>query len=241
MMKKTQSPHSLFHAQVLTLFPEMFPGPLAHSLAGKALQKNIWSLETVNPRSFATDKHQTVDAPAYGGGPGMVLKPDVIQKAIDHAQEKQKGPLIYLSPRGKCLNQDKVESLIESKSVTLLCGRYEGLDQRIIEHNEIEEICIGDYILSGGELAALVLLDACIRLLPGVMGDQNSGVEESFSSGLLEYPLYTRPEVWNGLKVPEVLLSGHHKNIQEWKKNQSIGHTKKVRPDLWAKYLEKNE
>jgi tRNA (guanine37-N1)-methyltransferase len=226
----------LFTANIITLFPEMFPGPLNHSLAGRSLKNKIWSLATLNPRDFATDKHKTVDAPAYGGGPGMILKADILQKAINKAQEKQKGYLIYLSPRGKRLNQDMVQDYLKHGSITLICGRYEGIDQRVIEHNNVEELSIGDYILSGGELAALVFLDACVRLLPGVMGDDQSGLDESFVSGLLEYPHYTRPEVWNGLKVPEVLLSGHHKKIDDWRKEQSVQLTKKIRPDLWDMY-----
>lgn len=229
----------LFNAQVITLFPDMFPGPLGLSLAGRALKNKTWTLDTLNPRDFAEDKHKTVDAPVYGGGAGMVLKADVLQKTIDKAQEKQKGHLIYLSPRGKRLNQDMVQSYLERGSITLICGRYEGIDQRIIEHNKVEELSIGDYILSGGELAALVFLDACIRLLPGVMGDEQSGLDESFVSGLLEYPHYTRPEVWNGLKVPEVLLSGHHKKIEDWRMEQSVQLTKKIRPDLWDAYQKK--
>ncbi|PLX29531.1 MAG: tRNA (guanosine(37)-N1)-methyltransferase TrmD [Alphaproteobacteria bacterium] len=229
----------LLNIQVITLFPEMFPGTLAHSLAGKSLNKGIWNLTTLNPRDDAVDNHKTTDDIIYGGGPGMVLKPDIIHKTIQRAQQRQNGHLIYLSPRGKRLTQDKVKSLSKLNSLTLLCGRYEGVDQRVIDFHGIEEVSIGDYILSGGEVAAQVLIDACVRLLPGVMGDENSAHEESFSNDLLEYPQYTRPEVWNGLNVPPVLLSGHHEKIKKWRKEQSISLTRERRPDLYNKYINK--
>lgn len=229
----------LLNIQVITLFPEMFPGTLAHSLAGKSLNKGIWNLTTLNPRDDAVDNHKTTDDIIYGGGPGMVLKPDIIQKTIQRAQQRQNGHLIYLSPRGKRLTQDKVKSLSKLNSLTLLCGRYEGVDQRVIDFHGIEEVSIGDYILSGGEVAAQVLIDACVRLLRGVMGDENSAHEESFSNNLLEYPQYTRPEVWNGLNVPPVLLSGHHEKIKKWRKEQSISLTRERRPDLYDKYINK--
>ncbi|MAP24257.1 MAG: tRNA (guanosine(37)-N1)-methyltransferase TrmD [Rickettsiales bacterium] len=233
----TNSP--LLSIQVITLFPEMFPGTLEHSIAGKALNKNLWQLKTFNPRDDATDKHQTTDDIIYGGGSGMLLKPDVLGKTIQRAQQHQKGHLIYLSPRGKRLTQDKVKSLSSQSALTLLCGRYEGIDQRVIDYHGVEELSIGDYILSGGEVAAQVLIDACVRLLPGVMGDENSAHEESFSNDLLEYPQYTRPEVWNGLNVPPVLLSGHHEKIKQWRHQQSVDITRHRRPDLYNKFVNK--
>lgn len=224
--------------QVLTLFPEMFPGPLGHSLAGKALG-TAWSLNTIDIRSFTEDKHKTVDDTAFGGGPGMVLKPDIIDMAVKAsiARAKTSPSMIYLSPRGEQLNQKLVKQLIETPDLVLLCGRYEGVDQRVLDAHNFREISLGDFVLSGGEIAALALLDACVRLLPNVMGDQESGEDESFSHGLLEYPHYTRPQNWQGHMVPEVLTSGHHQQIKQWRQQQSEQLTKMRRPDLWQNYL----
>lgn len=229
-------------ATVVTLFPEMFPGPLGSSLSGKALEEGLWSLDTVQIRDFASDKHRTVDDTCYGGGAGMILKPDVVDAALREAtqREPQKRPLIYLTPRGKKLEQSYVRHLaLETPGVALLCGRYEGVDQRVLEAWDVEEISIGDYILSGGEMAALTLLDACIRLLPGVIGKEESLLNESFELGLLEYPLYTRPQSWNNKIVPDVLLSGDHQKIAQWRQQQAERITQVRRPDLWATYQAK--
>lgn len=223
-------------AKVLTLFPEMFPGPLGQSLAGKALNQGIWALETVDIRAFARDKHATVDDAPFGGGPGMVMRPDVVDAAIDAAADPG-GPLIYLSPRGRPLDQARVAALAHGRVVTLLCGRYEGLDERVIEAREIEEVSLGDFVLSGGEPAAIALIDACVRLLPGVMGEAQSLAEESFASGLLEYPHYTRPQQWAGRGVPDVLLSGHHERIEAWRRAQAEDITRTRRPDLWRQFV----
>ena len=234
---------SLWQATALTLFPEMFPGCLGHSLAGKALEDGIWTLDTINLRRFAYNKHGNVDDKPFGGGTGMVIRPEVLGGAIDATQESHpETKLIYLSPRGKVLNQDKAFELIQIPHVTFICGRFEGIDQRVITHYNIEEISIGDYILSGGEPAALVVMDCCVRLLPGVISKQEALEEESFRShndfsGLLEYPHYTRPSVWNDVAVPEVLLSGNHAEIRKWRLQQSQEITKARRKDLWEVYL----
>jgi len=238
-MRKRIMSKSNFLATILTLFPEMFPGPLGQSLSGRALQDGVWNLETINIRDFTADKHKTVDDTPCGGGAGMVMKPDVLDKAI--LSIKSQGRFIYMSPRGKVLDQDLAKELAQEEHLTILCGRYEGVDQRVLDAHNAEEISIGDYVLSGGEPAAMILLDTCIRLLPGVMGNTETTDEESFENGLLEYPLYTRPTVWtdsNGIerKVPETLISGHHKNIRKWRLEQSEAITQKQRPDLWAKY-----
>lgn len=222
-------------AKVLTLFPEMFPGPLAHSLAGKALTEGLWSLDAVNIRDFATDRHSTVDDTPFGGGPGMVLRADVIDAAIDDAAIAG-APLVYLTPRGTPLSQEIAAELADGPGVTLICGRYEGVDQRVLDARDVTEISLGDFVLSGGEPAALALLDACVRLLPGVMGAEASLEEESFARGLLEYPHYTRPAEWCGRKVPDVLLSGHHRNIYAWRMEQAEMITQARRPDLWDRY-----
>jgi tRNA (guanine37-N1)-methyltransferase len=224
-----------WRARVLTLFPEMFPGPLGHSLAGKALARRDWVLETIDIRSFATDRHRTVDDAPFGGGPGMVLRPDVVDAAVEAACFPE-APLIVLTPRGRPLRQRRVAELASGPGVVLLCGRYEGIDQRVIEAREMEEISIGDYVLSGGEPAAMVLLDACVRLLPGVMGAAESGAEESFASGLLEYPHYTRPALWKGRAVPDVLLGGDHEAVAAWRRAEAERVTRERRPDLWAAY-----
>ena len=223
-------------AKVLTLFPEMFPGPLGHSLAGKALADGLWRLETLDIRNFATDRHRTVDDSPFGGGPGMVMRPDVVDAAIAGAAPT--GPLICFTPRGAPLTQAKVRTLAAAPVVTLLCGRFEGIDERVIEARAAEEISLGDFILSGGETAALALIDACVRLLPGVVGAEESLAEESFENGLLEYPHYTRPAEWQGRKVPDILLSGHHENVKTWRRHQAERITRERRPDLWRRYLE---
>ena len=226
---------SSFHAVVLTLFPEMFPGPLGASLAGKALQERVWALETVDIRGFASDKHRTVDDSPFGGGAGMVMRPDVLDAAIA-ASRPNGAPLIYLTPRGRILDQARVRALALGPGVTLICGRYEGVDQRLLEAQEVEEVSLGDFILSGGEAAAIALLDAVVRLLPGVVGKTESLEDESFEAGLLEYPHYTRPDPWNGRDVPEVLKSGHHAKIAAWRRDQAEEITRIRRPDLWARY-----
>ncbi len=224
----------MWHATVLTLFPEMFPGPLGSSLAGKALASNLWSLETRDIRNAATDKHRSVDDTPAGGGPGMVLRADVLAKAIDDANATPDRPRLLMSPRGAPLTQAKVASLGEGPGPLIVCGRFEGVDQRVIDARQLEEISIGDYVLSGGELAAMVLIDACVRLLPGVMGKQASGLDESFSAGLLEYPQYTRPQDFEGRPIPETLISGDHARIQAWRRAEAEALTKVRRPDLWA-------
>ena len=224
-------------AWVLTIFPEMFPGPLAYSLAGKALESGIWSLETVDIRAFARDKHRSVDDTPFGGGPGMVMRPDVVDAAIAAAlaDRPEAGPVIYLSPRGRLLTQRVVRELAARPAITLLCGRYEGVDERVLEARGADEISLGDFILSGGEPAAIALIDAVVRLLPGVVGAPAGLDDESFERGLLEYPHYTRPAEWQGRKVPEVLISGHHERIAAWRLRQSEEATRARRPDLWAR------
>tara|TARA_R110002096_G_scaffold391699_2_gene586595 strand:+ start:53 stop:757 length:705 start_codon:yes stop_codon:yes gene_type:complete len=225
----------IWRAVVLTLFPEMFPGPLGHSLAGKALARGDWALDAVDIRGFAMDKHASVDDTPFGGGAGMVMRADVLDRALEEAADKR-GPVIYLSPRGAPLTQARAKELAAEPAVTLLCGRYEGIDQRLIEARELEEISLGDFVLSGGEVAALAMLDACVRLLPGVLGAPKSLAEESFERGLLEYPHYTRPAEWNGRHVPDVLLSGNHAAIARWRLAQAEAITKARRPDLWSAY-----
>ena len=219
-----------WHATVLTLFPDMFPGALGQSLAGRALDNGIWSLDVRDIRAAATDKHRTVDDTPFGGGAGMVMRPDVLDAAIGEPDGR---PLVYLSPRGAPLDQARVRELADGPGVTLICGRYEGVDQRVLDARCVQEISIGDYVLSGGELPALVLLDACIRLLPGVMGAAASAEDESFSHGLLEYPHYTRPAEWQGRAVPTVLVSGNHAAIAAWRRTEAETITRARRPDLW--------
>ena len=221
-----------WRASVLSLFPEMFPGPLAHSLAGRALQSSIWSLHTVNIRDFATDRHRTVDDAPFGGGAGMVLRPDVVDAAIGSVADDR--PLVFLTPRGRRLTQRDAQRYAAAPGIVLLCGRYEGVDQRVIEARGMQEVSIGDYVLSGGELAAMVLLDAVVRLLPGVMGAADSAAEESFSGCLLEYPHYTRPAEWQGRRVPDVLLSGDHAAVAAWRRAEAERVTAERRPDLAA-------
>ncbi|EWY38140.1 tRNA (guanine-N1)-methyltransferase [Skermanella stibiiresistens SB22] len=226
--------------RVLTLFPEMFPGPLGLSLAGRALESRIWSLETVDIRSFARDKHRSVDDTPFGGGPGMVMRPDVLDAALTDTtggpEGETRGRVIYLSPRGRLLDQPLVRELAAEPVVTLLCGRYEGVDERVLEEHRVEEVSLGDFVLSGGEPAALALIDAVVRLLPGVMGNEETAGEESFERGLLEYPHYTRPADWRGRLVPEVLLSGHHEKVRAWRLAEAEAITKARRPDLWSLY-----
>ena len=221
-----------FEARVLTLFPEMFPGPLAYSLAGKAIKKKIWKLKTVNIRDYAEDKHGTVDDEPYGGGPGMIMRPDILGKAFDRNNPGNEWEKIVLTPRGQPLTQKKVKDIASKPGVIIVCGRYEGLDERFITSRSLDEICIGDYVLSGGEPAAVILIDAIVRLLCGTMGSERSLLEESFENDLLEHPQYTRPYEWEGMKPPEVLLSGNHSEIEKWRKNISLEDTKKRRPEL---------
>ncbi len=222
-------------ARIFTLYPEFFPGPLGKGLYGKALAEKIWKLETVNIRDYATDKHKTVDDTTYGGGSGMLIKPDVLANSLDkNLNSKEK--IIYLSPKGKLLNQKLAKELSKKGTVNLICGHFEGVDQRVIESRNIEEVSIGDFVLSGGESAAFVMLDAIIRLLPGVLGNETSVEEESFENGLLEYPQYTKPQVWEEKTVPDVLLSGDHAKIKDWRLSQSEAITRDRRPDLWQKY-----
>jgi tRNA (guanine37-N1)-methyltransferase len=230
-----------WRATVLTIFPEMFPGTLGSSLAGKALADGKWALVVIDIRDFAADKHRSVDDTPAGGGAGMVMRADIAAAAIDAAKSEAKPgtPLLYLSPRGTPLMQARVRELAEGPGAILLCGRFEGIDQRVLDARGIEEISIGDYVLSGGELAAQVLIDACVRLLPGVAGNESSLAEESFASGLLEYPHYTRPRDWEGRAIPEVLLSGDHSKIAEWRHGEAERLTKSRRPDLWERYLKR--
>ncbi len=262
-----------FTAQILTLYPEMFPGPLGTSLAGRALAEGKWTCDTINPRDFAADKHRSVDDTPAGGGAGMVLRADIMAAAVDHAMERMKqevaaqntvrpepvegqlahdtgastssartglplsqAPILAMTPRGKPLTQARVREIATGPGVTIICGRFEGFDERLFEARDIEEVSIGDYILSGGEMGALVLLDACIRLLPGVMGASSSGDDESFETGILEYPQYTRPQIWEGRVIPEVLRSGDHAKIAAWRKQRAEEDTRLRRPDLWERH-----
>jgi tRNA (guanine37-N1)-methyltransferase len=237
-MNKSQSlqKNRAWRASVLTLFPEMMPGCLGFSLAGKALADGLWNIETINLRDFADTKSQAVDDAPYGGGAGMVVRPDVVNSALNSVSHNNR-PIIYLSPRGQCLNQSRVQELVKTDGVILLCGRYEGIDNRVIDAWKMEEISIGDFVLSGGEPAAISLIDACVRLLPGVVGNAETTLDESFVNGLLEYSHYTRPQVWEGRPVPQVLLSGHHSEIREWRQMEAETITSRRRPDLWSKYV----
>lgn len=235
----TQKP---WHLSILTLYPELFPGPLGASVLGRARDKGLWGLDVFNIRDWALDKHQTVDDAPMGGGPGMVMRPDVLDRAIQAVCDgRPVSKMIYMSPRGKPFNQQMATELLQHEHTLIICGRFEGIDQRVLEKRNIEEISIGDYILAGGEAAAMVLAETCIRLLPNALNSGNSVLEESFSSGLLEYPQYTRPQDWGGMKVPEVLLSGHHEDIRKWRLQQAETLTQQRRPDLWAKYVSKRK
>jgi tRNA (guanine37-N1)-methyltransferase len=226
----------MWRATVLTLFPDMFPGPLAVSLAGKALTAKLWALEAIDIRASATDRHRTVDDTPAGGGPGMVMKPDVLARAIDAVSALGR-PRLLMSPRGTPLTQARVEALARGPGAIVVCGRFEGIDERTIAARGLEEISLGDYVLSGGEVAALTLLDACVRLIPGVVGAEASVAEESFSDGLLEYPQFTRPPVFEGEPIPDVLLSGDHAKVSAWRRAEAERITRERRPDLWAAYL----
>jgi tRNA (guanine37-N1)-methyltransferase len=231
----------MWRVSVLTLFPDMFPGPLGQSLAGKALNAGLWALEPTDIRAHATDKHRSVDDTPAGGGPGMVMRADVLARAIDAvAPEGDPRPRLLMSPRGMPLTQSRVQALAEGPGAVILCGRFEGVDERTIAARGLAEVSIGDYVLSGGEIGALVLIDACVRLLPGVMGKEASGLEESFAAGLLEYPHYTRPAEFEGLTIPEVLVSGDHAKVGQWRREQAEKLTRERRPDLWASYLAKS-
>ena len=229
----------MWRATALTIFPEMFPGPLGHSLAGKALKEGVWSLEAVDIRRFATDRHGTVDDAPFGGGAGMVMKPDVLSAAIGSVSQPGV-PRLLMSPRGAPFSQARARELAKGPGVLLVCGRFEGVDERVIEAHALEEVSVGDFVLSGGEIAAMAVMDGCVRLLPGVMGAAHSGDEESFEDGLLEYPHYTRPATWAGpdgieRRVPEILVSGHHGKVAEWRMKQREEITRSRRPDLWQR------
>ena len=225
----------MWQAQVFTLYPEVFPGPLSKGLYGKALSKELWNLKVVNIRDAAEDKHKTIDDTPYGGGSGMLLKADTLAKSLD--QNKIEGDrIIYLSPKGKKFDQLYAQELSKEKSVSFICGHFEGVDERVLSTRNIEEVSIGDYVLSGGETAAFVVIDSILRLLPGVLGNENSKMDESFENGLLEYPQYTKPQIWEEKAVPEVLLSGDHNKIKDWRLSQSEAITRVRRPDLWQKY-----
>jgi tRNA (guanine37-N1)-methyltransferase len=233
-------PPARWAARVLTLYPEMFPGPLGHSLTGRALADGLWTLEATNIRDFAGDRHRSVDDTPAGGGAGMVLRADVLAAAIDAADggvAREDWPVICLSPRGRRFDQGRARALAAGRGVTLICGRFEGIDERVFAARAVEEVSLGDFVLTGGEIAAMALIDACVRLIPRVLGNAESAEEESFSSGLLEFPQYTRPTEWEGLRIPEVLLSGHHGRIAAWRHAQAERLTKERRPDLWRAYV----
>ena len=225
----------MWQAQVFTLYPEVFPGPLSKGLYGKALSNNLWKLKVVNIRDTADDKHKTVDDTPYGGGSGMLLKADVLAKSLDENKNESER-ILYLSPKGKKFDQNLAKELANEKSLSLICGHFEGVDERILSTRNIEEISIGDYVLSGGESAAYVVIDSILRLLPGVLGNENSKLDETFENGLLEYPQYTKPQIWEEKAVPDVLLSGDHNKIKDWRLSQSEAITRVRRPDLWEKY-----
>lgn len=226
----------MLKAKIFTIFPELFPGFLGYSLTGRALEEKIWSVETVNIRDYATDKHGSVDDTPCGGGAGMVMRPDVLGRALK--ANCTGGKILTMSPKGRPLTQEMVKAYAQENEINIVCGRFEGIDERVIEAFDIEEVSIGDYILTGGEQAAQILLDAVVRLLPGVLGNAESTVSESFEDNLLEYPQYTRPTEWEGRKVPEILLGGHHQKIENWRKEQAMKTTEERRPDLWKKYLD---
>ncbi len=225
----------MFLARIFTLYPDLFPGPLSNGLYGKAMEKKIWNIETVNIRDYATDKHKTVDDTPYGGGFGMLIKPDILAKALDK-KIKTEEKIYYLSPKGKVFDQNLAKELSKEKTINLICGHFEGVDQRVIDTRNITELSIGDFILSGGESAAFVVIDTILRLIPGVIGNDNSIDEETFENGLLEYPQYTKPQIWEKKSVPNVLLSGDHAKIKDWRLSKSEAITRDRRPDLWQKY-----
>ena len=225
----------MFQAKIFTLYPDFFPGILKKGIYGRAMKKSLWSLDVINLRNYAEDKHKTVDDTPYGGGEGMVIKPDIVAKAIDQNLNNDE-KIIYLTPKGKSFNQNRAKNFLKDKKINIICGHFEGIDQRVIETRGIEEISIGDFILSGGETAAYVILDSILRLVPGVLGNENSCKDESFENGLLEYPQYTKPQIWEKIAVPEVLLSGDHSKIKNWRLSQSEAITRHRRPDLWQKY-----
>jgi tRNA (guanine37-N1)-methyltransferase len=225
----------MWRATVLTIFPGMFPGPLGDSLAGKAAARGLWSLAAVDIRDYAADKHRAVDDTPAGGGPGMVMRPDVVARAIDAVAADDR-PRLLMSPRGRLLTQERARELAGGPGIAVVCGRFEGIDERVIAGRSLEEVSIGDYVLSGGEIAAMAVIDACVRLIPGVMGRQASGAEESFADGLLEYPQFTRPQMWEGRAIPEVLTSGDHGKVEAWRRDEARRITRERRPDLWTAY-----
>lgn len=246
LMTDTPEFENAWTVKVITLFPEAFPGVLDRSLTGKALQEGLWQLQTIELRGFGLGKHKDVDHPPAGGGAGMVLKADVVGPALEDARrgtpmDPKQWPVIYMSPRGKQLTQSMVQSWSEAKGMTILCGRFEGVDERVLEEFNVEEISLGDFVLTGGEVAAQALIDATVRLIPNVLGNQESTKDESHSNGLLEHPQYTKPAEWNGREIPKVLLSGHHENVKEWRAEMSERITKERRPDLWEKYSKLNK
>ncbi len=242
LITPTPDLHGVWKAKVITLFPSAFPGVLGESLTGKALQEGLWQLETIDLRQFGAGKHRNVDDTPAGGGAGMVLRPDVLGNAIDMSMQGTSAnwPMIYLTPRGRPMTQGLMQNLARADGVTLLCGRFEGVDERVLEHYPLQEVSLGDFVMTGGEIAAQALIDATVRLLPGVLGNAASAEEESFSSGLLEHPQYTRPAEWKGRGIPDVLMSGHHGKIAQWRQEMSEEITKTRRPDLWAAYQGKS-
>lgn len=241
LMEQEEVAHK-WTARILTLFPDMFPGPLGESLIGQALKKRMWNLQSIDIRKYAQDKHHSVDDKPFGGGPGMVMKPDVVARAIDEAmkatpESREDWPLIYLSPRGKPFDQAMAQRFASAKGITMLCGRFEGVDERVLQARQIEEVSLGDFVMTGGEIAAMALIDATVRLIPRVLGNADSVTEESFAGGLLEAPQYTKPQLWEGREVPEVLLSGHHARIAEWRTSEGERLTKERRPDLWRAHV----
>ncbi len=243
LMTTTPDLHGVWKAKIITLFPSAFPGVLGESLTGKALQEGLWQLETVDLRQFGIGKHRNVDYTPAGGGAGMVLRADVVGNAIETTMADVEGdwPLIYLSPRGRPMDQKMMQTLARCDGVTLLCGRFEGVDERVLEHYGVQEVSLGDFVMTGGEIAAQAMIDATVRLIPGVLGNQESAEDESFASGLLEHPQYTRPTEWNGRTIPEVLLSGHHQRVADWRQQKAEEITQDRRPDLWLNYLKSKE
>ncbi len=242
LMTDTPDIEGAWKVKVITLFPELFPGVLGGSLTGKALKKGLWNLETIELRGYGIGKHKDVDSPPAGGGAGMVLKADVVGAALEDARrgtpiDPNTWPVVYLSPRGKPMTQAMVRKFSQAKGMTLLCGRFEGVDERVLEEYNVQEVSLGDFVLTGGEIAAQALIDATVRLLPNVLGNEESAVDESFSNGLLEHPQYTKPAEWHGRKIPDVLLSGHHGNVDKWRQEQSEELTQERRPDLWDDYV----